>query len=133
MAQARDAVPAPPAGGWVRTIREALGMSQRDLAQRMGVSHAAVAKMESSEKARTAQLSTLQRAAEAMDCDVVYAIVPRTSLDDIRARRVAALTDRLLERVGHTMDLEAQSETLTDDERRVVARQVSESGLWREP
>src|SRR5215217_7999866 len=68
---------ARPHGGWVRAIRDALGMSAADLAERMGVTQSTVARLESSERDGRIQLDTLQRAADALDCDLVYALVPR--------------------------------------------------------
>src|SRR5262245_27532719 len=70
-----------PPRGWVRAIRDALGMSSRQLANRMGQSQPAVTKLERSEASGGARLDSLRRAADALDCDLVYALVPRTSLE----------------------------------------------------
>ena len=71
-----------PRGGWVRAVRDALGMNTRQLAQRLGVTHNAVVDLERSEVAGVAKLEALRRADEALDCDLVYALVPRTTLED---------------------------------------------------
>ena len=69
-----------PARGWVRAIRDALGMSSTELAARMGVTQSWIPAMERNEVDGSIRLDTLRRAADALDCDVVYTLVPRTSL-----------------------------------------------------
>lgn len=79
--------------GFVREIREALGISSTQLARLVGVSQPAIVKLEKGERDGTVSLNTLARVAEALDCKLVYALVPKSSLDDIllaRAREVAA-------------------------------------------
>ena len=66
----------PPRAGWVRAIREALGMSAAELGARLHVSRQAVAALEKSESLRTVRLSTLAAAADALGCRLIYAIVP---------------------------------------------------------
>ena len=83
-------------------------MSAAQLARRMGVSQPTVAKMERTEAADTISLKSLRKAADAMDCELVYAFVPRQTLEatvQAQARRRAA---ELAGRVEHTMRLEAQ-------------------------
>ncbi|MEA3502456.1 MAG: mobile mystery protein A, partial [Actinomycetota bacterium] len=71
-----------PHKGWIRAIRDALGMSSTELATRLGVSQQSVSQMEHSEVHDTITLDTLRRAASALDCDLVYVLEPRTSLDE---------------------------------------------------
>ena len=78
----REAVAVPPFG-WIRAIREALGMSPAQLAARMGVSRPRINTLEKAEKTGATTLKSLRQAAEAMDCTLVYAFVPNGSLDDI--------------------------------------------------
>lgn len=99
----------PPRDGWVRAVREALGMSLADLAARMHVAESTVLRLERGERAGTTQLDTLRRAADALDCELVYALIPRTALAeqvDEQAHRVAR---RTLAAVVHTMALEDQA------------------------
>ena len=73
--------------GWIRAVRETLGMSAGQLANRLDVSRAAVYKLEEREASRAVSLKQLDKAADAMDCDVFYAIVPRSTLEQsIRAQ-----------------------------------------------
>jgi len=80
LALTRKADLTPPRAGWLRAIRDALGMPARHVADELGVNTNAVFAMERSEQAGTIRLDTLRRAADALDCDVVYALVPRSSL-----------------------------------------------------
>ncbi len=98
-----------PNAGWVRAIRDALGMSAEQLASVMGVSATAVLSMEANERSGRAQLATLQRAADALDCDLVYALVPRQSLDDRVREQAIKRVMPALSRLERTMLLEDQS------------------------
>src|ERR1700709_484409 len=86
-----DRFRAPPKG-WVRALRDALGLTGVQFARRLGVQPPSVAALEASEENGTVQLKTLQRAAEALDCTLVYALVPNDSLEGAvraRARKIA--------------------------------------------
>src|SRR5260370_39767774 len=77
---------APPKG-WIRAIRDALGMSGVQFTRRLGIRPQSVEALEKSEAEGATQIKTLRRAAEALDCSLVYAIVPSASLDGaIRGR-----------------------------------------------
>jgi predicted DNA-binding mobile mystery protein A len=98
----------PPPKGWIRAIRDALGMSGPQFAARLGIRPQSANGIEKSEATGSIQLKTLRRAAEALDCTLVYALVPKTSLEgavQARARRIAMME---LQRVAHTMTLEGQ-------------------------
>lgn len=98
-----------PRSGWLRTIRTALDMPQGYVAKRLGVSPTAIAKYERGEAEESIQIGTLRKAANAMNCDLVYAILPRESLDDIRLARAVAVARRTVGSVAQTMSLEGQS------------------------
>lgn len=125
----------PPPRGWIRAIRDAIGMSGVQLASRLGVRPQTVDAIERSEVAGSIQLDTLRRAADALDCRLVYALVPRTSLEDLvdaRARRIAT---RALRRVGRTMALEGQAVDDADAEARIdayIRDVIRDRDLWRE-
>ncbi|MGH1361954.1 MAG: mobile mystery protein A [Calditrichia bacterium] len=100
---------AVPVKGWVKAIREALGMTTKQLGQRIGVSQPQVIKMEQSEARKAITLQSLERAANALGCELVYALVPREPLSDIIDARVQEAAKKQLRRTEHTMALEAQS------------------------
>ena len=67
---------AVPVKGWIKAIRDSLGMTAAQLANRMGISQSTLTAMEKAEARGAIQLSSLRRAAEAMNCTLVYALVP---------------------------------------------------------
>lgn len=98
-----------PKGGWVRAIREAIGMTTSQLAERMGIQQSGVTLLEKREVSKTVSLEILQRAARAMNCELVYALVPKTTLEDIVDEQASRSAYRILHRITHTMDLEQQT------------------------
>ena len=129
-----DRFKAPPKG-WVRALRDALGMTGAQLGVRMGIRPQTVETIEKSEAAGTIQLNTLRRAAEALDCTLVYALVPNTSLEAMVNARGRKIAIRELQRVTHTMRLEAQGTDDADLEARIQAYirdRLSERDLWNE-
>ena len=81
---------ARPPKGWIRAIREALGMSAAALGGRLGVTAGAVTRLEQSEAADRIQLDTLRRTADALGCDLVYLLVPRRPLTTVVRERAPA-------------------------------------------
>ena len=121
----------PPRAGWVRAIREALGMSLNDLGQRMGVSAQTVQSLEKSEHADRAQLATLRRAAAAMNCSLVYAFVPISSLRQTVQAQAARVLDTQAAPAMYTMALEDQAAELPASARQaMVDKLVEDRRLW---
>ncbi len=98
----------PPSAGWLKTVREAVGMSPPQLALRLGISRQGVADLERRERAGTATLAALARAAEVLGCDLVYAIVPRVELRALLERQARLRAETEVQKATHTMRLEAQ-------------------------
>ena len=122
-----DPISARPRGGWIRAVRTALGMSQQVLADRLHISGPSVVGLEKNEANETISVGKLAEVARALDCRLVYALVPNTSFESTvqsQAERVAAQT---LAYVDTTMGLEDQSvesqrhaERLATEARRVI-------------
>lgn len=126
-----------PSCGWIREIRSALGMSAAQLASRMGVRQSTVAKMERTEQEERISLQSLRRAAEAMDCMLVYAFVPRQTLEETLITQARQCARRMVARVEHTMALEAQRlspESLEVEVEELAAELVRtlRREIWRE-
>ena len=126
--------PAPPRG-WIKAVREALGMSTTQLAKRLGLSQSRIVRLEKSEVERTVTLETLDRAARALGCRVVYALVPEKSLGTTVLERANRLADRQLASVEQTMRLEDQAvegnEAREEARRQLVAALLSRPArLW---
>jgi len=97
-----------PNRGWIRAVREALGMSTAQLGKRMGVRQPSIVGLERSEEKGSIELATLRRAAEALDCTLVYALLPNRPLETTIRERARAFLRRRREPVEHTMRLEDQ-------------------------
>jgi len=106
----------PPMRGWIRAIRDALGMTSAQLARRIGVQRQRVHALEKGEIAGTATINSIRKAAEAMDCVFVYALVPRDSLQSNVERQALKYAEKIHTAVQHSMMLEQQG--LTADESR---------------
>lgn len=129
---------ARPAKGWLRAIRNALGLTSDQLARRAGVSQYTVTKWEKSELQDSMSLRKLRVAAEALDCELVYALVPRKPLTEMVQHRAEAVADILLARGHHTMLLEKQglSKVQLELEREYLIAelmQLKPARLWDEP
>lgn len=128
---------ARPPCGWVKAIREALGMTTAQLAKRMGVSQPRVVTLEQAEAKGAITLDSLERAARALDCRLVYALVPRQSLDALIEERALRIAQKRLQTTSHTMTLEAQGVEKGDESeqlKRLVRQIVEKAGseLWDE-
>jgi predicted DNA-binding mobile mystery protein A len=83
-------------------------MTTRQWAQRAGVSQPTVTAWERSEQRDRITLGKLREAAAALDCELVYALIPKAPLEVRVQQRALAKANALLDRAQHTMDLEAQ-------------------------
>ena len=125
---------APPPKGWLRAIRDAFGMTGAQLGTRLGVSPQSVDSLERSEANGTVKLETLRRAAEALNCTLVYALVPKRPLEEIVQERANAIAAHELGRIAHTMTLEAQGTVGGDQKVRLeeyIREHVRLSDLWK--
>ena len=98
----------PPAQGWVKAIRGALGMTTVQLAKRMRVRQPTIIDLEQSEAKGSIELATLRRAAEALNCNLIYALIPRKPLETMVRERARAFMRRRLKPIEHSMLLEDQ-------------------------
>jgi predicted DNA-binding mobile mystery protein A len=122
--------PRPP-HGWVRAIREALGMSGAALASRMGTTAGAVTRLEQSEARDRIRLDTLRRAADALECDLVYLLVPRRPLHTVVRDRARELAHWQVAAVEQTMSLEDQATGQTQEmEDQLTQQLLDRGGLW---
>ena len=111
-------------------------MSGAQFGSRVGMRPQSVADLEKSEATGSIQLKTLQRAAEALGCTLVYALVPKSSLEGAVQMRARQLAMRRLKRVAHTMKLEGQSVDEAGLEERIEAyirEAIKERDLWNDP
>jgi predicted DNA-binding mobile mystery protein A len=125
----------PPPKGWIRAIRDALGMTAKQLANRLGVAQQAVARIEKGELEGSVTIKTMRRIAECLDCVFVYGFVPRTSLAETVSRQAKNVAAQRLAQVSQTMSLEDQALSRKENEQ-VLSNLVDElirtlpSNLW---
>lgn len=123
---------AVPVRGWIKAIREALGMTTVQLAQQLGVKQPSVVALEQSEAKGTIELATLRRVAAALDCTLVYALVPNKPLETAVRDHARAFVHRRREPVEHSMLLEDQkvekknTEALLDE----IVRETNPRLFW---
>jgi len=99
-----------PLKGWLRSVREALGITQRQIADELGITRQSVQDFETAEAGDRITLRNLRRVAEAMGCVLVYSVVPKSGTIQELADREALskITKRVLS-VEHSMALEGQA------------------------
>ena len=100
-----------PPSGWLKAVRGALGINIRQLANRCGVQHSSILRVEKSEIQNKVSIELLKKMASAMNCQLVYAIVPKTgfnSLEEIIDHQATLFAHKLIKKAEHTMKLEAQ-------------------------
>ncbi|MHB1501120.1 MAG: mobile mystery protein A [Candidatus Dormibacteria bacterium] len=129
-----EPIVARPRSGWIRAIRGSLGMSQAALAARLSISGPAVNKLEHAELTGGITTAKLAEVATALNCSLVYALVPNTTIEETiqaEALRAAAST---LGYAGRTMALEAQG--IDHDRQREAWERfaqdlIARGDLWR--
>ena len=121
-----------PVHGWIKAIRESLGMTTAQLAKRLGIRQPSVVAMEQSEARGAIELATLRRVAAALDCTLVYALVPNKPLEAMVRERARAFARRRLEPVEHSMLLENQKVTAKDAAARLdeIVRETNPRLFW---
>lgn len=80
--------PRPPKG-WVRTLREALGLTYYELGQCIEVSGPRIFQIEQAEAAGAVQLATLERVAAGLNCRLFYVLVPNQPLESMALKDAA--------------------------------------------
>ena len=97
-----------PKEGWIRTLRKALGMSSPQLGRLLGVSKAQASQIERMEIDDRVTLKQLRRVAEKLDCELVYALVPRSSIKELIRERARYKAKNIVESANKHMILESQ-------------------------
>ena len=110
---------ARPHGGWLRAIRDALGVSSRQLAERMDVAQSRIVALEKAETTGSTTIKSLREAAEALDCTFVYAFLPAKPLDDMIRDRARQKAYDQLGPIAQGMLLENQSLTPSQTEEEI--------------
>ena len=118
-----------PQKGWLRAIRESTGISLREMASRLKATPTLAAKLEKSEAEYRITLARLRDAADALGCQLVYALVPKNgSIHDLAEQRARMKAAENVRAVEHSMALEDQAvggiEDKIDEETRRILKKT---------
>lgn len=100
--------------GWIKLIRESIGMSAKQLAKRVGIDQSRITRLENAETEGDLKLSSLKKIAEGLDMHLVYAFVPKTSLEDMVNAQAKKIAKKRMSKASHTMKLEDQELSAED-------------------
>lgn len=122
-----------PVQGWIKAIREALGITTTQLAERLGVKHPRILKIEKDESSLS--INSLEKVADALDCRLVYVLVPKTSLEEMAYEQANKKAKKLLAKISHNMALEDQKPIYDKRELEEMIQELlngSQARLWDE-
>lgn len=98
-----------PQKGWINAVRTALGMSLRQLGERLQISQQSVKEIEEREVSGSLTLKSLRETAQALEMRVVYGLVPiGESLESMIEKRAQDIAEMIVMRTSHSMNLEGQ-------------------------
>lgn len=117
--------------GWIKLIREALGMTTTQLGKRAGIDQSRITRLEKAETEGDLKLSSLKKMAEGLDMQFVYAFVPKTSLESMVQKQAMKIALKRMKKVSHTMKLEDQE--LSETEKAKVLEDLVQKILIEEP
>ena len=102
-------VPSRPRGGWISTLRQALGMTKTQLATRLGIARTGVNRLESNELKGAITIASLEKAAKALGCELQYVFVPRKPLEEMVAKQALKRAWEKIGRINQSQALEASA------------------------
>lgn len=126
----------PPPTGWIKAIRTALGISMRQLGNRLSITKQSVQDIEKREQEGSITLKALKEAAKALDMQLVYGFVPNDgTLEALIDRKAKELATQIVSRTSNTMKLEDQENSKQRiekaiEERAIVLKNEMPKSLW---
>ena len=102
-------VPERPRNGWIDSIRGALGIIKTQLARRMGIARPNLNALEKNEISGSITLASLQKAADTLECELRYVLVPKCSLSETVRKQALHRAQQKLSRVNQSQALEASA------------------------
>ncbi len=123
-----------PSSGWIATIRKSLGMTARQMAQRMGVTQQSASRLEQNEADGSITLRSLQKAAESLNCRLVYALIPNEgNLEKTLKKQAIKKATQSVKAIDHSMMLENQRVGGLDSKIKEKAKSIMKnpkSSMW---
>ena len=120
-----------PPQGWIKTMREALGLSSSQLGKRAGIDQSRISRLENAEKNGDLKLSSLQKIAKALNMKFVYGFVPEDTLEAMVIDQAKRIALKRLKMLDNTMRLEKQ--TLPEEEQKKALDDMIEKILIDPP
>ncbi|MEO7265079.1 MAG: mobile mystery protein A [Ferruginibacter sp.] len=127
---------APPPTGWIKAIRNAIGMSMLQLGKRLSITKQSVQDIERREKDGSISIKALREAARALDMQLVYGFVPNDgSLEALIDRKAKELATQIVQRTSNSMKLEDQENSKQRiekaiEERATIIKNEMPKTLW---
>tara|TARA_B100001109_G_C18863255_1_gene475238 strand:- start:1343 stop:1801 length:459 start_codon:yes stop_codon:yes gene_type:complete len=125
-----------PQNGWIKTVRTSLGMTLQQLADKLSISKQSVREIELREKEGSISLKSLREAANALDMEIVYGLVPKDgSIEKLIDRKASELAKQIVSRTSNNMKLEDQENTQQRlkkalEERKAIIKNEWPKTLW---
>ena len=122
-----------PSQGWIKTIREALGLSADQLGKKVGIDQSRISRLETAEKDGSLKLSSLQKIARGLNMQFVYGFVPidKSTLEQLVTQQARQLALKRLKRLNDTMLLEQQG--LSDKDQKKALQDMIQKILVEQP
>src|SRR5690349_2337576 len=98
----------PAENGWIKLLRDALGMSAEQLSKKVGIDRSRINRLEKAEVGGDLKLSSLKKIAEGLNMRFVYAFVPENSLENMVYEQARKIAQKRMSKVSHSMKLEDQ-------------------------
>lgn len=120
-----------PPTGWIKSIREALGMSTAQMGKKVGIDQSRISRIENAEVRGDVKLSSLMKIAESLDMQFVYAFIPKQSLEDMVQQQAKSIALKRMKRLNNTMRLEEQE--LPDEQKEKALKDMINKIMIDEP
>jgi len=117
-------IPQMPKKGWISEVRSALMLSTKQLANRLKLTQSTISHLEAAERNGSITLSSLQKLAEAMNCEVAYVFIPIIPLDEQVDMQAEKAISKMEKELHHTMALEDQSIEDKESVRNILKREM---------
>jgi predicted DNA-binding mobile mystery protein A len=109
--------------GWIKAIRNGIGMSMEQLGKKLSITKQGVMDIEKREKEGAITIKSMQEIAKAMDMKLVYGFVPNEGdLEQMIETRAIEMAKKIVERTSNTMKLEDQANSKERIEKAIKER-----------
>jgi predicted DNA-binding mobile mystery protein A len=112
-----------PPIGWIKAIRNGIGMSMEQLGKKLSITKQGVMDIEKRENEGAITIKSMKEIAMAMDMQFVYGFVPKAgSLEQMIETRALEIASKIVERTSTTMKLEDQANSKERVEKAIKER-----------